>query len=339
MINQIRGAALLLSMAICLPSLVKAIAPESFLDLGTHAVGSSSSQTFSVPVVSTYVDQTLTASLIYGSEFTSTAACVVGEFGCSLTIGFTPKYAGFRQDGIRLTDSQGNVAAMAFLHGTGTGGQMVFGPGMVSIKSPSSPSAPFYNSVVVDPTGTVFFGFQYGVYKLTPGSTQPVLYAGTGTSSGASPGDGGPAINAALEPWSLALDSVGNLFIQEPSDIREVDHTTGIITTLTSGAAYQSGCNAPAGSIFFPSFKTGLATDLTGSVYVLTSTPQVCKFNTLTGTLSIVAGNGTGVFSGDGGPALSAGISNPTAIAVNTSNGDIFIAEGDGRIRRVDFST
>ena len=53
------------------------------------------------------------------------------------------------------------------------------------------------------------------------------------------------------------------------------------------------------------------------------------------GNIATFAGNGSGTFSGDGGPAAIAGLSNPRALAIDAS-GNLYISEvGDFRIRRV----
>ena len=48
-------------------------------------------------------------------------------------------------------------------------------------------------------------------------------------------GDGGPATAAELDnPYGVAVDAAGDLFIADSSDnrIREVNHATGVITTV-----------------------------------------------------------------------------------------------------------
>jgi gliding motility-associated-like protein len=50
-----------------------------------------------------------------------------------------------------------------------------------------------------------------------------------------------------------------------------------------------------------------------------------------------IAGNGTCIYSGDGGPANTAGVRYPKAVFVNT-NGDVYIA-GDYRVRKIDAAT
>ena len=54
--------------------------------------------------------------------------------------------------------------------------------------------------------------------------------------------------------------------------------------------------------------------------------------------ISTVAGNGTGGYSGDGGPATSAELHQPYAVAVDSS-GNLYIADGlNSVIRKVDTS-
>src|SRR5207302_155715 len=52
------------------------------------------------------------------------------------------------------------------------------------------------------------------------------------------------------------------------------------------------------------------------------------------GTITTVAGNGIGRYSGDGGPATSAGLNYPTGLAVDSA-GNLLIADVD-RVRMVE---
>jgi serine/threonine-protein kinase len=56
------------------------------------------------------------------------------------------------------------------------------------------------------------------------------------------------------------------------------------------------------------------------------------------GTVTTVAGTGVEGFSGDGGPATAAQLDFPTGVAI-APDGDLFISEVHGRIRRVDAAT
>jgi outer membrane protein assembly factor BamB len=54
------------------------------------------------------------------------------------------------------------------------------------------------------------------------------------------------------------------------------------------------------------------------------------------GRTRTVAGTGQKGFSGDGGPATSAMIDDPRSLAVNDTTGDLYVAGGDARVRKID---
>jgi len=65
-------------------------------------------------------------------------------------------------------------------------------------------------------------------------------YAGSGECQNS--GDGGPALSASLTNTlrGLAIDSQGNLHVASGDTIRRIDHTTGIISSVASGAGLPS---------------------------------------------------------------------------------------------------
>src|SRR6266699_5548734 len=156
-------------------------------------------------------------------------------------------------------------------------------------------------------------------------------------------GDGGPATSARLNyPFGIAVDSSGTLFIADTQNfrIRRVDAGTGIINTVAGdGVQGFSGDGGPAinASLGGP---TGVAVDPSGNLIIVDPWfNRIRRVDATTGVISTIAGNGTFDFSGDGGPATSAGIGSPGG-AVLDSAGNLLIADtGNCRIRMVDAST
>ena len=112
------------------------------------------------------------------------------------------------------------------------------------------------------------------------------------------------------------VDGSGNVFIAEEDSgrIRKIS-PSGIITTVVGGnSAPCSGEPAPVG---FVSLAQGLALDAAGNLFISDAGDyRVVKLGT-DGTFSVIAGNGSYGFSGDGGPAKSAAVACPVGIAVD----------------------
>ena len=173
-------------------------------------------------------------------------------------------------------------------------------------------------------------------------------------------GDGGPAIEADLNyPRGVAVDGSGNLYIADTSNhrIRRVD-ATGIISTIAGtgqrteveihiGAwlGEYGGDGGPAVEAHL-NYPTAVAVDGSGNLYIADAWNHLVRRVDAAGTISTVAGSGTGTgrdryynqggYSGDGGPAVEARLNGPWGVAVDGS-GNLYIADtGNGRIRRVD---
>lgn len=102
------------------------------------------------------------------------------------------------------------------------------------------------------------------------------------------------------------------------------------ISTVAGGG--PNNLAALKASIGYPG---SVAFDGVGNAYIAASySSHIFKVDT-TGTLTVVAGNGTHGYSGDGGPATSAalGIFGPEGVAVDGS-GNIFIADTDNSVIR-----
>lgn len=167
----------------------------------------------------------------------------------------------------------------------------------------------------------------YRVRKLSGGVSLNV--AGNGTA--AYSGDNGPATSAQVTPAGIAANS-SVLYIADPSNFRIRRVSGGVITTAvgTGIQGFTPDGNPASGAVIGSVFDVGL--DGAGNLYF----GDVNRVRKVTGgVLATVAGNGTSGYSGDGGPALSASITAPTSIAVDTS-GVVYIADQiNNRVRKV----
>lgn len=155
--------------------------------------------------------------------------------------------------------------------------------------------------------------------------------AGGGTVQG----DGGLAVQARLNnPVDVAVGIGGNLFIAERygARVRKVDATGAITTVAGIGTHEYTGDGIAATSAAVS--PTGVAVDAQGNVYV-TESLRIRKIS-VNGMISTIVGNGTNGFSGDGGLATSASISNASDPEVDGQGNLYFIDGGNRRIRKVD---
>jgi uncharacterized protein (TIGR03437 family) len=233
----------------------------------------------------------------------------------------------------KVTAATGIITTVA-----GSGGSPYSGDGGPATSAQLS--GPY--SAAVDGSGNVYIedhGNQV-IRKVTAATGIVTTVAGNGTQGYS--GDGGPATSAQLNPYCVAVDGSGNLYIADYSNsvIRKVTAATGIITTVAGNGTHgYSGDGGPAtgAQLWFP---TGVAVDGSGNLYIADSTNnRIRKVTAATGIISTVAGNGTPGFSGDGGLATSAMLSNPEQAAMDGS-GNIYIADnGNCRVRKVTAAT
>jgi uncharacterized protein (TIGR03437 family) len=151
-------------------------------------------------------------------------------------------------------------------------------------------------------------------------------------------GDGGPAINALLSfsPGGVAVDNTGRVYIadQQNNRIRRVD-TAGVITTVAGdGSGTFSGDGGQATSAGF-SHPPRVVADSAGNFYFGINGGRIQKVDTK-GIITTYVGTGGFVFSGDGGLATSASISQVAAgVAVDGQGNFYFVDQAFYRIRKV----
>ena len=182
------------------------------------------------------------------------------------------------------------------------------------------------SAVGLDNSGAVYVNdFSTRIRQIKLGNI--ATFAGT-TSSGFS-GDSGPATSALMSsPSGIVSDTNGNVYIADSGNNRVREVSGGTITTIAGGGTGALGDQGPATSATL-AHPGGLAFDASGNLYIADqSNSRVRKI--ANGVITTVAGGGSGA---DGGPATSASLYNPAAVAFDPA-GNMFIAESY-RLRRV----
>lgn len=185
-----------------------------------------------------------------------------------------------------------------------------------------------------DPSGNLLVADPWcsKIRKISSGTISTICGTGiTGYS-----GDGGPAILAQLMTVNgMTCDLAGNIFFTDQNCVRKIDVNGNIATIAGDTTAGFSGDGGPAISARLNS-PIGIAVDPAGNIYICDyNNIRIRKINT-SGIISTICGNGVLGFSGDGGPASSALISQPDAIAIDNLGNLYFNAEF--RIRKISSS-
>jgi len=190
------------------------------------------------------------------------------------------------------------------------------------------------NDVAVDAAGNIYISDEYNHRIRMVSSGTITTLAGTGI--GGFLGDGGPAASARLfNPHGVAVDISGNVYISDWYNNRIRKVTSGTITTIagTTTPGY-SGDDGPALGAKFNGPR-GITVDAAGNIYFADFFNNRIRKISTTGTITTVAGNGQGTYTGDGGLAINSPIYNPSSVEVDAA-GNLYIADHlNHRIRKV----
>ena len=136
-------------------------------------------------------------------------------------------------------------------------------------------------------------------------------------------------------PIAVAYDSSGSLYANSGERILRLDGAAATPVAGT-GARGHSGDGGPATSAALGGVG-GFTFAASGDLYI----PEYDNWVRLVrpnGIIDTIAGTGSEGFAGDGGPASTAAIAAPHALAVGTDGSVVFADSHNGRVRRIDRS-
>jgi hypothetical protein len=234
--------------------------------------------------------------------------CAVGASfnsgqSCTVNVTFTPKYAGLRNGGIVVLDASGTLQAQAYVHGTGTGPQMIFmdepyyygGEGFAA----NYPASDFligdgfsHPGATVDGGGNVFIADEgnNAIKEIPAGciqdSCQKVVMAGLAS------------------PWAVAVDGAGNLFVASLG-YNEVFEIPIGCQSLSCLVDVGSGFNQPYGVSLDSSDNVFVADGGNSAIKEVLAAGGYTTTNTLVSGLndpwSVVVDANENLFVGEGG--------------------------------------
>jgi large repetitive protein len=218
------------------------------------------------------------------------------------------------------------------------------------------------SGIAIDGAGNLYIADSANNVVREISAATGVITTIAGTHTAGFSGDGGAAVSAELDqPFGLALDSAGNLYIADIGNnrVRVVCAAPGtldgaacpapgdIVTLAGNGNAGAAGDGGqaiaaelngpyavavdPAGDLFIADTQNNRVRAVCASA----SSSILGTHCTAAGVLSTVAGNGAGNFGGDGGAAAAAEINSPSGLAFDPA-GNLYIADTQNyRIREV----
>jgi sugar lactone lactonase YvrE len=188
-------------------------------------------------------------------------------------------------------------------------------------------------SLMKDSVGNLYIVAPNRVYKV---DVTGILTTVAGNGTFGCPLNGGPVLEMSLGNLrGLAIDRANNIFISDSDCSCIWKVVNGVMSKFAGvvGSFGYSGDGGPAGNarLWGPA---GLAFDSLGSLYIADANNNRVRKVT-NGVISTVAGIGTGGFGGDGGPATTAFLKTPIAVALDASDNLYISDNGNGVIRKV----
>ena len=214
--------------------------------------------------------------------------------------------------------------------------------------------------IALDATGGIYIAdlWDQRIRRVSPDG---IITTVAGDGGNEPPGATGiPATSVRLGyPWGVAVAADASFYFSDIDGLKKVA-SDGILTSVTAhrnqnggGVALDAAGNvyaadviggrvlkiAPDGTVStVPGsegiFAEGVAVDAAGAFYLADGRNSRIRKISPDGSVATIAGNGIAAYSGDGGPATSASLAYPTALAVDAA-GRVYVADTNNGVIRV----
>lgn len=318
----------------------------------------------------------------------ATAARLNTPFGLTTDLSNNIYFTDLTNCAIRKITPQGTISLIAGTYAPGFGGD----GGLATAATLSTP-----RGITIDANNNIYFCDTGNSRVRRIDATSRIIQTVAGTGVSGYGGDGGLAVNARLStPTGIAADSLGNLYIADTNNqcirylntansriatvagqpmrqgyggdysfatfallnspshvavdrnsgyyyiaddgnarIRYVDPVPRIIDTIAgNGSPLFTGDGGAASAAVFGSIKC-LTRDSANNLYIVDDAAHVVRMIDLTtGNISRVAGTGVPGFSGESGLAVSARLSSPQVVVID-SNANLYLTDRDNQRVRI----
>lgn len=227
--------------------------------------------------------------------------------------------------------------AMASIAGTGNPG--ISGDGGPATTADIEGDA----GIVVDNAGNIYFCDEVNIRKISASDGTISTIAGTGIRATSTfPPDNVLATSANLStPSFITIDAAGNVYFTDTgfSVIYEISAASRMLIRIAgTGVKGFTGDGGPATSAKLNQ-PGGITFDAAGNLLIADfNNKRIRKVSVTTGFISTIAGNGTTSYSGDGGPAIAAGLS-PMDLSLDASGNIYFSDFAHSLVRKITAST
>ena len=271
-----------------------------------------------------------------GDGGAATAATLNAPFGITTDLSNNIYFTDLSNCAIRKITPQGTISLIAGTYVSGFGGD----GGLATTATLSTP-----RGITVDANNNIYFCDTGNSRVRRIDATTQIIQTVAGNGVSGYGGDGGLAVNARLStPTGIAADSLGNLYIADTRNqcVRYLDMTTNKIATV-AGQATREGYG---GDFSFATFAllnspSHVAVDRNSGYYYFADDGN-CRIRYVDPSSKIIntiAGNGSPLFTGDGGAASGAVFGSIKCLTRDSGNNLYIVDDAAHVVRKIDLAT